>query len=205
MIRDRWRQVPPRRAFPTGGSRSIDVNTSFAANWAAMTASRDCPNCGANVRDDGASTSVRCRFCGTHVTIPRQRRTASRAELEAERNQILTHESEWDARIKRTNARGVEDFIVPPIGCCGIYFGLFVVGSLILSAIGVKASKEYGAAVAGIAVLASLVGVVVIIWRRETRRRLQVVALERERSADRHLREERLREIEGELGELDRD
>jgi len=170
-----------------------------------MTASGDCPNCGANLRDDGVSTAVRCLFCGSHVVIPRERRTPSRTELEAERNQILTRESEWDARIERTNARGLEDFIVPPIGCCGIYFCLFVAGSLILSTIGVKASKEYGTAVAGIAVLASLVGLVVIIWRRETRRRLQVVALERERLADRHLREERLREIEGELGELEKD
>lgn len=151
------------------------------------------------MRDDGVRNFIRCGFCGTQVAIPRSQSATSRAELEAERDQILIRESEWDARIKQADARGAEDFIVPPIGCCGIYFGLFVVGSLILSAIGLKASKQYGTAVAAIAVAASLIGVVLIIWRRETRRKERVVALERERMADRHLREERLREIEAEL------
>ena len=43
------------------------------------------------------------------------------------------------------------------------------------------------------------IGVVLIIWRRETLRRRRIAALERERTADRDLREERLREIEAEL------
>jgi DNA-directed RNA polymerase subunit RPC12/RpoP len=167
-----------------------------------MTTSHDCPNCGANIRDDGVSDFVGCRFCGTRVAIPRVRRAASRRELEAERDQILARENEWGARLKQANAHGLEDFIVPPIGCCGIYFALFVAGSLILSAIGVQASRQYGTAVAGIAVLAALIGVVLIIWRREARRREGVVALERERTADRGLREERLREIEAELEAL---
>lgn len=165
-------------------------------------ASHDCPNCGANVRDDGASDIVRCRFCGTHITSPRARRAASRRELEEERARILARESEWAERIKQTSKRGVQDFVVPPIGCCGLYFGLFVVGSLILSAIGPKASKAYGTAVAAIAIGAALVGVVLMIWRRETSRREEVLALERERTADRGLREERLREIEAELDSI---
>ena len=159
----------------------------------------DCPNCGANVFDDGVSNSARCHFCGTFVSFPRIRHAASRRELEAERDRILARTSEWDARIKQAGARGAEDFLIPPIGCCGIYFGLFVVGSLILSAAGLKASKEWGTGVAAIAVLAALIGVVVIIWRRESRRREQVVALERERVTQRHTDDERLREIAAEL------
>lgn len=167
-----------------------------------MIIEHSCPNCGASLRDAGANDYTSCRFCGTHIELPRARRTASRRELEAERDQILARESEWDARIKEANARGAEDYIVPPVGCCGIYFGLFVVGSLILSAIGLKESKEHGTAVAAIAVGAALIGVVLIIWRREARRKERVVMLERERIADRHLREERLREIEAALDAL---
>lgn len=85
-------------------------------------------------------------------------------------------------------------------GCCGIYFGLFVVGSLILSAIGVNASKRYGTAVAGIAVAAAIIGAIAIVWLREKRRTERVVALDRDRAADRHVHDERLREIEAELG-----
>jgi DNA-directed RNA polymerase subunit RPC12/RpoP len=162
----------------------------------------DCPNCGANVRDDGVREFIRCGFCGTQVAIPRGRRVLSREELEAEREQLLARENDWETRIKQADGRGVEDYIVPPVGCCGIYFGLFVVGSLILSAIGLKESKPHGTAVAAIAISAALVGVVLIIWRRERRRKEQVVALERERATDRHLREERLREIEAELNAL---
>lgn len=166
-----------------------------------MIASHDCPNCGANVRGD-ARDFVRCRFCGSHITIPRAPRASSRRELEEERSRILARESEWAERIQQTSKRGVQDFVVPPIGCCGIYFGLFVVGSLILSAIGAKASKPYGTAVVAIAIGAALVGVVLLIWRRETNRREAALATERERIADRGLREERLREIEAELDSI---
>jgi len=162
-----------------------------------------CPNCGANVRVDGVNDAVRCRFCGTHVAVPRVMRGASRRELEAEREQILARETELEARLKQTEGRGLEDFLVPPVGCCGVYFGIFVVGSLILSAVGAKASKQYGTAVAAIALLAALISVVLIIWRRESRRRERALTLERERTADRHLREERLREIEAELQALE--
>lgn len=162
-----------------------------------------CPNCGANIRVDGVSDSIRCRFCGTQVAVPRVRRGVSRRELELEREQILAREKELDARIKQTDARGVEDFLVPPIGCCGVYFGLFVAGTLILSAIGLKESKPHGNAVALIAILSALIAVVLIIWRRESRRKERVVVLERERVADRHLRDERLREIEAELDALE--
>ncbi len=133
--------------------------------------------------------------------IPGARRAASRAELELEREQILARESEWDVRIKRT-ARGVEDFIIPPMGCCGIYVALFVVGSLILTAFGVKDSKEPRAVVAGIAIVAALIGVALIIWRREGRRREMRLALEREWAADRDVRQQRLREIAAELDVL---
>lgn len=162
-----------------------------------------CPNCGANVRVDGVSDAVRCRFCGTHVAIPRILRGSSRRELEAEREQILAREKELEARLKKTEARGLEDFLVPPVGCCGVYFALFVIGSLILSAIGAEATKRFGTAVAAIAISAALVSVVLIIWRRESRRRERALTLERERTADRHLREERLRDIEAEIRSLE--
>src|SRR6187549_34348 len=98
--------------------------------------SHACPNCGASVRVDGVNDAVRCTFCGTHVAVPRVMRGASRRELEAEREQILAREQELESRLKQTEARGVEDFLVPPIGCCGVYFGLFVAGTMILSAVG---------------------------------------------------------------------
>ena len=164
-----------------------------------MTGWQKCPNCGANVPDAGVGESGQCPFCGTQVEIPHARRAATRRELEREREQILARDSEWLSRIKQAGSRTVEDFVVPPVGCCGIYFGLFVVGSLILSAVGLKASKEGGTAVAAIAVGAALVGVVLIIWRRERRRAEQILSLERQRTADRDLLEERLREIEAEL------
>ena len=155
----------------------------------------DCPNCGADLRHDG--DLAHCRFCGTQLMMPG--RAASRRELETERDQILARESEKEAQIKLERRRGVGDFLVPPIGCCGIYFGLFVVGSLILGSISAKVKEQYGTAVAGIAVGAALLGVVLIIWRREKRRTDRIVALEREWGTDRGLREKRLREIETEL------
>ncbi len=121
----------------------------------------DCPNCGANVPDD------RCRFCGTEISVSHR--------------QALEREREWDARIAEASKRGWEDYVLPPIGCCGIYFGLFVVGSLLLGALGLKGEKDYGLVVAAIAIGAALLGAVVIIWRRETRRRQRVVELERDR------------------------
>jgi hypothetical protein len=157
-----------------------------------------CPNCGANIRDDGVSDFLRCRFCETQITVVRTR-WVSRAELEAEREQLLARERDADARIRQAGTRGVEDFLVPPLGCCGLYFALFVVGMLILGAMGLKESEPHTTGVAAIAIGAALVGVVLIIWRRETRRRERVVALERERAVDRELREERLREIESAL------
>ena len=163
-----------------------------------MNASHDCPNCGANIRDDGVSDFIRCRFCGTNIAVPRVRRV-SRSELETDRDQILARESEWVVRIREAGKRGVADFVVPPVGCCGIYFGLFVVGSLILTAIGAEVAKRYGTVVAAIAIGGAIIGVVLIIWRREVNLKQRVAALERERTADRHLREERLREIESEL------
>ena len=121
--------------------------------------SYDCPNCGANISGD------RCRFCGTEIDVHGHRE----------------REQEWDARITEASRRGWEDYLLPPIGCCGIYFGLFVVGSLILGAIGLKGSDKHSTAVAAIAIGAALIGAVVIIWRRETRRRQRVVELERDR------------------------
>jgi ribosomal protein S26 len=157
---------------------------------------RDCPNCGANVRDDGGGDFARCRFCGTQIEIPR---AVSRGELETEREQLLAREREQAARIKEANARGVPDFVVPPVGCCGIYFGLFVVGSLILSALGLKGAEPHTTVVAAIAIGAALLGVVLIIWWRERRRTRRVVELEREWTTDRDLRQKRLREIEAGL------
>ncbi|HET8775811.1 MAG TPA: hypothetical protein VFP80_18585 [Thermoanaerobaculia bacterium] len=159
----------------------------------------DCPNCGANVRHEGRGELARCTFCGTQFLLPVRR---SRTELELERDQLLARESERAAQIKEANARGVEDFLVPPIGCCGIYFALFVLGSLLLGVLGLKESKEYGTAVALIAVGSALAGVVLIIWRRERKRTERVVALEREWTTDRELRQKRLREIEAELEAL---
>ncbi|HJQ37437.1 MAG TPA: hypothetical protein VKB93_09885 [Thermoanaerobaculia bacterium] len=163
------------------------------------TTSYDCPNCGANVRDDGDSEVVRCRFCDTDVAIPRMRRAPSRAELEAERDQILSREHELGARIKQAGARSLEDYVVPPIGCCGLYFALFVAGMLVLTSLGLKDSKEHVRIVGGVATLAALVGLPAIIWLREKRRRARVDALERERTADRDLRDDRLREIAQQL------
>ncbi len=163
------------------------------------TTSYDCPNCGANVRDDGESEIIRCRFCGTDVAIPRMRRAPSRAALEAERDQLLSRENELGIRIKQAGARTVEDYVVPPIGCCGLYFALFVAGALILSALGLKDSKEHVRIVGGIATLAAVVGLPAIIWLREKRRRARVAALEREHIVDRRLRDERLREIAQQL------
>ncbi|HEX6097836.1 MAG TPA: hypothetical protein VF432_16035 [Thermoanaerobaculia bacterium] len=156
----------------------------------------DCPNCGANVRHDGRAELARCTFCGTQFVLPARR---SRAELELERDQLLARERERAEQIKEANARGVEDYLLPPVGCCGIYFGLFVLGSLLLGFLGLKESEKYGTAVAAIAIGAALAGVVLIIWRRERKRTQRVVALEREWTTDRELRQKRLREIEAEL------
>ena len=120
-----------------------------------------------------------------------------------ERDQLLARESERAEQIRQANLRGVEDFVVPPVGCCGIYFGLFVLGSMILGALGLKESKEHGTAVAAIAIGAALIGVVLIIWRRERRRTERVLALEREWRTDRELRQKRLRELEAELKALE--
>ena len=131
--------------------------------------------------------------------LPHRVREMSRKELERERDDILARETEWDARIREAGKRGIEDFIVPPIGCCGIYFALFVAGSLILSAISKAAAKQYGTSVAAIAIISALIGVVLIIWRRENRRQNRLLMLERERHSDRELREERLSEINARL------
>lgn len=157
---------------------------------------RDCPNCGANVRVGEGAELARCRFCGTQVEVPVRR---TRTELELERDELLAREHERAAQIRQANARGVEDYLLPPIGCCGIYFGLFVVGSLLLGALGLKESEKHGTAVAAIAIGAALIGVVLIIWWRERRRTQRVVTLEREWTTDRELRRKRLRQIEAEL------
>ncbi len=162
-----------------------------------MTTTHDCPNCGANIQYDG--NFARCRFCGTQITIPR---ATSRRELDLEREQLLALEREQEARIREANRRGVEDFVVPPVGCCGIYFGLFVVGMLILGALGLKESKPHSTAVAAVAIGSALIGVVLIVWRRERRRTERVVALDREWAKDRELRQRRLREIASELEAL---
>lgn len=164
-----------------------------------MTKTYACPNCGANVRHDGRAELARCTFCGTQVVIPVRR---SRTELETERDQLLARESERDTRMQEARTRGVEDYVVPPFGCCGIYVGLFVVGSLILSVLGLKESKPHTSAVAAIAIAAALIGAVVLVWRRESRRRERVLSLEREWKNDRELRQKRLREIEAELDAL---
>jgi DNA-directed RNA polymerase subunit RPC12/RpoP len=156
----------------------------------------DCPNCGANVRHDGRAELARCTFCGTQFVLPVRR---SRTELELERDQLLARERERAGQIREANARGVEDYLLPPVGCCGIYFGLFVLGSLLLGVLGLKESEKHGTAVAAIAIGAALIGVVLIIWRRERKRTQRVVALEREWTTDRELRQKRLREIEAEL------
>lgn len=166
----------------------------------SVSTTHECPNCGANVRHDGVTDLARCRFCGTQLAIPG--RAASRRELETERDQLLAREQEKEAQIKLERRRGVGDFVVPPVGCCGIYFGLFVVGSMILAALGLKESKEHGNVIAAIAIGSALAGVVFIIWWRERRRTARIVALEREWTADRGLREKRLREIEAELEAL---
>lgn len=158
-----------------------------------------CPNCGANVPHDGRAENARCTFCGTQFVLPARR---SRAELETERDQLLARESERDARMQEAKTRGIEDFMVPPIGCCGIYAGLFVVGAMILGALGLKASKPHTSAVAAIAIGGALLTAVLLIWWREKRRRERVLSLEREWKNDRELRQKRLREIEAELQAL---
>jgi hypothetical protein len=159
----------------------------------------DCPNCGANVRHDGRSQFARCRFCDTQFAIPAHR---SRAELEMERDQLLARERERETELKEARSRGVEDYLIPPVGCCGIYFGLFVVGSLLLGYLGLEESEKHGTLVAVIAIAAALIGVVLIIWRRERKRTDRVLTLEREWTTDRELRQKRLREIEAELDAL---
>lgn len=131
--------------------------------------------------------------------MPGARHALTRAELEAEREQLLAREKEQDERIRQMNARGIEDFLIPPFGCCGIYLALFIVGSLILTAAGLKGSKNHAVAVAGIAIVGALAGLIFIVWRREKRRRDLAAVLERERASDRDLRERRLREIEAAL------
>jgi len=168
-----------------------------------MTKSYDCPNCGANVHDDGESDIVSCRFCGTDVTIPRMRRPFSRRELELERDQLRARDAEWTTRIQQAGKRGPADFLSPPIGCCGLYFALFVIGSLTLSAMGFKESTPHMRAVAAIAICAAIIGSLAIAWRREAQRKNRIASLEEERNADRHLREKRLREVEGRLESLD--
>jgi uncharacterized Zn finger protein (UPF0148 family) len=163
---------------------------------------RDCPNCGASLRDDGTRDLVVCHFCGTHVTLPKRRPALSRRELELERAQIVAREQEWAARVKEAEARGPQDYLVPPIGCCGIYVAVFVVGSLILSAIGMSASKQHGNGIAILAIVTALAGLGLIVWRRNVQRRKRIAALESAWTADRHLREERLREIEADLAAL---
>lgn len=168
-----------------------------------MTKSYDCPNCGANVRDDGESDVVSCRFCGSDVAIPRLRRATSRRELELERDQLRARDAEWSTRIQTAGKHGPADFLAPPIGCCGLYFGLFVIGSLTLTAMGLKESSPHMRVVAVIAIAAALIGAVLIIWRREVARKKRVASLEEERNADRHLREKRLREVESQLSSID--
>ena len=160
---------------------------------------RDCPNCGANVPHDGRAQFARCPFCRTQFAVPARR---SRAELEMERDQLVAREGEREAELKEVRARGVEDFLIPPVGCCGIYFGLFVAGSLLLGVLGLKGSERHGTLVAVIAISAALIGVVLIIWRRERKRTDRVLTLEREWTTDRELRQKRLREIEAELDAL---
>src|SRR5690349_21026561 len=138
----------------------------------------ECPNCGASLSTNDLTDAARCRFCGTHVVIPRHHRLPSRARLEEERAKLLARDQEWNDRIKRAKSRGVEDIVIPPVGCCGIYFLLFVIGSLILGAIGLKESKEHGLMVATIAIVASVVGVIAIIVRRESNRRERIVLAE---------------------------
>jgi hypothetical protein len=67
------------------------------------------------------------------------------------------------------------------------------------STLGLRASKEYGLSVAATAILGALVGAAWIAQRRYAARKSRIAMLERERSADRALREERLRRIEAEL------
>lgn len=163
----------------------------------------DCPNCGASIRDDGLATVVRCPFCSSHLDGSAAKRVPSRAELETEREQILAREREWTERLAQAGERRIEDYAAAPIGCCGLYFGLFVVGSLLLSAFGLKGSKEYGLLVAATAIIGGLVGFAVIVRRRMSARHARIAAIERERNAERGLREERLRRIEAELDALD--
>lgn len=158
----------------------------------------DCPNCGASSQDDVAGDNVRCRYCGTQIVLPRL--PLSRRELELEREQILARAAEWDARIAEARAHSARDAIVPAAGCCGLYAGIFMVGSLLLAAIGLSESKTYRMVVAATAIGAALIGVVLIIRRRETRRREQLETLERERADERQRADERLRQIEADLG-----
>jgi len=160
----------------------------------------DCPNCGASLRLDGTDDLARCRFCGTQIELPG--RAVTRNELEMERDQLLALEQQEAAQIRQERRRGVGDFLLPPVGCCGLYFGLFIVGSLILGSLGLKDAEPHSTIVAAIAISAALVGVVLIIWRRERRRTERIVAAEREWTTDRTLREKRLREIEAELEAL---
>ena len=120
-----------------------------------------------------------------------------------ERDQLLAREHEHKQQAWLAKKRGIEDFLYPPIGCCGIYFGLFIVGSLLLGALGLKESERHGTLVAAIAIGAAAIGAVLIIVRRETRRKERVVTLEYEWTTDRELRQRRLREIEAELEALD--
>ena len=156
----------------------------------------DCPNCGANVQHDGRAERARCTFCGTQFVIPLRR---SRTELEMERDQLLAREDERLAQMQEAKTRGAGDYLTPPIGCCGIYAGLFLLGSLLLGVLGLKGSEKASLTVAVVAIGAALIGVVLIIWRRERRRTERIVALEREWTTDRELRQRRLREIEAEL------
>ena len=158
-----------------------------------------CPNCGASLRI-GEAIAL-CTFCGTEVDVPRP----SRKELEVERRQIHDQANEWRLRLERAGLRSPRDLLVPPLGCCGIYVVLFLVGSLVLATIGRSEWKEARTAVAVIAIVSAVGGAVMLFIRSEAQRRSRIAALEAERTAERARDEARLREIDELLSTAARD
>ena len=165
-----------------------------------MISSYACPNCGANVPVEGASTAdfVRCRFCATEITLPSQRIALRRQELLEERAAILARSGFWDDRIAKAATRRKRELLVLGASGCGVYAVLFFVGSLILAVVG----RGPRTVVALIAIAGGIAAIVTISVIREKRRAKRIAALERERDADLELGAERVRHIDAELARL---
>lgn len=98
------------------------------------TSRAQCPGCAASIADDGYSAVLTCAYCGTRVTVHRDRahtppapQPRPRTERDLLLERLANEERDWDVRIRAAERLGGADVLLPLFAAAMAMIPMFLV------------------------------------------------------------------------------